>query len=234
MLLRTLSRFRQLPGRTAAEQAFLSLAAMTSPFSRWTGAVSGLPRVTGFMALDVPSSPSLLIRSGKLTLAFHVARDRRHRIMERQEAGARHPGQPGTGGCIDDEQRRGDFGDCSERPSQPVAQRPGARLELRRDHNHIHGNLPARGGTIVLVLGREIGCQARYGRAPRRVIACKPPALLMTSDHGRLGLLRGSSPVPCAVYAAHASWPPGSTRISGAIGDSSVRTAAMRPDCRQH
>jgi hypothetical protein len=166
MLLRTLSRFRQLPGRTAAEQAFLSLAAMTSPFSRWTGAVSGLPRVTGFMALDVPSSPSLLIRSGKLTLAFHVARDRRHRIMERQEAGARHPGQPGTGGCIDDEQRRGDFGDCSERPSQPVAQRPGARFELRRRHHHIHGNLSAQGRIMLLVLRRGISCQAMCRGSP--------------------------------------------------------------------
>jgi hypothetical protein len=88
----------------------LSRAAVTSLFSRLAGsrqacaaAVPGLPRITGSMALDVPFSPSLLIGAGKLTLTFHVARDGRHRIMESQEAGTCHPGQPGTEGCIDDE-----------------------------------------------------------------------------------------------------------------------------------
>ncbi len=102
---------------------------------------------------------------------------------------------------MDDEQRRGGFGDCPKRPPEPVVQRPGAWYELRRCHDHIHGTVSTNAGSF---LRRETGCQAMSRQVPRRLNGgLRPLPCSMSGGHRWVGLLRGSSPIPRALHAAH-------------------------------
>ncbi len=82
----------------------------------------------------------------KLTLTLHVLRDGRHGAAERDEVGTLYSNQPGVAVRLDGEQQRGDFDDGSKRAPEPIAQHPRAWFELRRRHDHIHGNFSVKAG----------------------------------------------------------------------------------------
>ena len=66
----------------------------------------------------------------------------------------------------------------AERPPKPIAQRPGTRFELRRRHDHIHGNFSAQ-CRVILAPGHRLSSDVRTG-ARNGLMARKRP-----------------SPVPC-------------------------------------